>query len=86
MPFFCQGSSAVKTVPRLCITCAVEWCCPIYGTPNVAAMIHRHDTVTNVTRVDEWNHFRHVIPTEMKWSGGIFSSGKLYLAQVIFAT
>ena len=29
---------------------------------------------------------RHVIPTEMKWSGGIYSSGKLYLTQVIFAT
>ena len=29
---------------------------------------------------------RHVIPTEMKWSGGIFPSGKFYLTQVIFAT
>ena len=29
---------------------------------------------------------RHVIPTEMKWSGGIYPSSKLYLASVIFAT
>ena len=26
------------------------------GTPNVAAMIHRHDNVTNTTRADEQNH------------------------------
>ena len=26
---------------------------------------------------------RHVIPTEMKWSGGIYPSGKFYLTQVI---
>ena len=29
---------------------------------------------------------RYVIPTEMKWSGGIFPSSKLYPTQVIFAT
>ena len=27
------------------ITYAVEWYHPIYGTPNVAAMIHRHKTL-----------------------------------------
>ena len=32
------------------------------------------------------NTYRHVIPTEMKWSGGIFPSCKLYLRQVISAT
>ena len=36
------------------ITRAGEWYYAIYGTPNVAAMIHRHDTVTNTTRADEW--------------------------------
>ena len=30
--------------------------------------------------------YRHVIPTEMKWSGGIFLSSRFYLTQVIFAT
>ena len=29
---------------------------------------------------------RHVIPTEMKWSGGIFPSCKFYLTSVITAT
>ena len=29
--------------------------------------------------------YRHVIPTEMKWSGGIFPSSRFYLASVISA-
>ena len=29
---------------------------------------------------------QHFIPTEMKWSGGIFPSSRFYLASVISAT
>ena len=46
------------------ITCVDEWYHPIYGTPNVAAMIHRHDNVSNRTRADKTEPPRHVIPTE----------------------
>ena len=54
--------------------------------PNVAAMIHRHTTLANITRVDEWNTPRHVIPTVMKWSEEIFPSSRFSLESVISAT
>ena len=41
--------------------------------------------VSNTTRLVERNHPRHVIPTEMKWSGGIFPSCKFYNTQDIIA-
>ena len=42
--------------------------------------------VAIITRVAERYHPRHVIPTEMKWSGGIFPSSRFYFTQVISAT
>ena len=38
--------------------------------------------VTNSTRADERNHLRYVIPTVMKWSGGIFPSGNFTLRRL----
>ena len=49
------------------------------GIPNVAAMIHRHDTFRIESVRLNGITYRHVIPTEMQWSGGIYSSCKLYL-------
>ena len=53
---------------------------------NVAAMIHRHAT----SRIEpvrlNGTTYRHVIPTVMKWSGGIFPSSRLYLVLVHFPT
>ena len=76
----CRSEGVAKT------TRAVEWYHPICGIPNVAAMIHRHATFRiQLVRLNGTTP-RPVIPTEMKWSGGIYSSGKLYLTQVIVAT
>ena len=43
--------------------------------------------VAKTTRADKTEPTsRAVIPTEMKWSGGIYSSCRLYLTQIIIAT
>ena len=58
------GYYAARHVPNK--TCAVEWYCPIYGTPNVAAMIHRHATwQLQPVRMNDTPP-RHVIPRERK--------------------
>ena len=50
-------------------TCEGEWYHPIHGTPNVAAMIHRHDNVTNITRAVERYHLPicHPDRNAMEW-------------------
>ena len=56
------------------------------GKPNVAAMIHRQASFRIQPVWVNGTTPRHVIPTEMKWSGGIYPSSKLYLTQFILAT
>ena len=48
------------------ITCVVECYCPIYGTPNVAAMIHRQATWQLQPVRMNGTTPRHVIPRERK--------------------
>ena len=75
---------AARHVPNT--TCVVERYHPIHGTPNVAAMIHRH------MQRNEWNPCRQTKPpTDMSFRGseasrGIFPSCKLFLVLVILAT
>ena len=50
---------------------------------NVAAMIHRHATFRIQPVQTKWNHLRHVIPSGVKRSRGIFPSSKLYLVVIL---
>ena len=51
------------------ITCAGGWYCPIYGIPNVAAMIHRHVTSRIQPVRTKRNHHSicHSDRNEMEW-------------------